>query len=135
MDLENFWCIQQQRLRATGLQVHSNLNHYFHLTNIFVALRVEWCKARARAHRWEEEVQLLHEEMRRIIAFLEWHADWWDAEGSRRHFSSPQAAEGAFAYAHRQARLRCNMASHFKSVWSGIPSAPLITVVVDPHSN
>ncbi|KAG1894511.1 uncharacterized protein F5891DRAFT_1195210 [Suillus fuscotomentosus] len=28
------------------------------------SLRVEWCKASARAHRWEEEVLLLREEMR-----------------------------------------------------------------------
>ncbi|KAG2054496.1 hypothetical protein BDR06DRAFT_1049485 [Suillus hirtellus] len=34
------------------------------------------------AHRWEEEVQLLHEEMRRIIAFLDWHTGWWDTQGS-----------------------------------------------------
>ena len=30
-----------------------------------LALRVEWCKACARAHRWQEECLLLHEEMRR----------------------------------------------------------------------
>ncbi|KAG1903738.1 uncharacterized protein F5891DRAFT_947152 [Suillus fuscotomentosus] len=70
------------------------------------SLRVEWCKARARAHRWEEEVQLLHEEMRRVIAFLDWHAGWWDTQGSRRTFSSLQAGEGALAYAQRQANLR-----------------------------
>ncbi|OJA15604.1 hypothetical protein AZE42_13549, partial [Rhizopogon vesiculosus] len=97
------------------------------------SLRVEWCKARARAHRWEEEVQLLHEEMRHVIAFFEWHADWWDREGSRNHFSSPQVAEGALAYAHRQAHLRRNMASHFKSIWSAIPSTPLMPAEVDPN--
>ncbi|KAG1871548.1 hypothetical protein F4604DRAFT_1881169 [Suillus subluteus] len=46
------------------------------------SLRVEWCKAWARAHWWEEEVQLLCEEMRCVLAFLEWQAGWWDAQGS-----------------------------------------------------
>ncbi|EIW81617.1 hypothetical protein CONPUDRAFT_73294 [Coniophora puteana RWD-64-598 SS2] len=41
-------------------------------------LRVEWLKARARAQRWEEEVDLLKEEMRRVRAFLEHRAQWWD---------------------------------------------------------
>ncbi|KAG1728677.1 hypothetical protein EDB19DRAFT_1897378 [Suillus lakei] len=34
------------------------------------SLHVEWCK--------EEEVQLLWEEMRHIVAFLDWQAGWWD---------------------------------------------------------
>lgn len=85
------------------------------------SLRVEWCRARARAHRWEEEVQLLHEEMRRVLAFFEWQAVWWDLQGSRRTFGSPEAAEGAVAYAHRQASLRRSLASHFRSLWGAIP--------------
>jgi hypothetical protein len=35
----------------------------------YLALRVEWAKAKARAARWEEEVVLLDEEMRRVIQF------------------------------------------------------------------
>ncbi|KAG2047074.1 hypothetical protein BDR06DRAFT_985327 [Suillus hirtellus] len=38
------------------------------------SLHVEWCKAQVRAHQWEEEVQLLHEEMRRVLSFFEWQA-------------------------------------------------------------
>ncbi|KAG1718728.1 hypothetical protein EDD22DRAFT_983515 [Suillus occidentalis] len=77
------------------------------------SLRVEWCKARARAHRWEEEVQLLREEMRRVLSFFEWQARWWDAQGSRRQFSSPAFTEGAVAYAHRQAMLHRRMSAWF----------------------
>ncbi|KAG1721861.1 uncharacterized protein EDB91DRAFT_1210239 [Suillus paluster] len=40
-------------------------------------VRLEWCKARAHAHRWSEEVELLLEEMRRVIVFLKWQAAWW----------------------------------------------------------
>ncbi|KAG1876673.1 hypothetical protein DFJ58DRAFT_721136 [Suillus subalutaceus] len=107
MDLEDLR-LQQQRARAAGL-------------------------VRARAHRWEEEVELLREEMRRIIAFFDWHAGWWDMQGPRRAFNSLQAREGTLAYAQCQANLRRTMAVHFKSVWAANPSwqAPF---VVDLHS-
>ncbi|KAG2346925.1 hypothetical protein BDR05DRAFT_974438 [Suillus weaverae] len=84
------------------------------------SLHVEWCKARARAHRWEEEVQLLNEERRWVLAFFEWQALWLEAQSSRCAFVSPEAAEGAAAYAHRQASLRQRLASHFKLMWEGI---------------
>ncbi|KAG2750254.1 hypothetical protein P692DRAFT_20421062 [Suillus brevipes Sb2] len=41
------------------------------------SLRIEWC--RAQSMRWAEEVELLHEEMRRVLQFLRWHAAWWHA--------------------------------------------------------
>ena len=40
-------------------------------------LRVEWAKSRARAARCREEVLLLKEEMRRVVAFLDWKTKWW----------------------------------------------------------
>ncbi|KAF8069134.1 hypothetical protein FPV67DRAFT_1415501 [Lyophyllum atratum] len=40
-------------------------------------LRIEWCRTRARAMRWAEEVELVQEEMRRVLAFLSWKAGWW----------------------------------------------------------
>lgn len=41
------------------------------------SLQVEWAKAQARKQRWEEEVLLIHEEMRRVVMFYEWKAHWW----------------------------------------------------------
>ncbi|KAG1735547.1 hypothetical protein EDB19DRAFT_1993303 [Suillus lakei] len=73
-------------------------------------------------HRWEEEIQLLREEMRRVLAFFEWQAVWWDAQSSQHAFRLPEAAEGGAAYACRQASLRRSMASHFRSMWDAIPS-------------
>ena len=35
-------------------------------------LRVEWCKSQERAARYEEEVELVVEEMRRTLTFFEW---------------------------------------------------------------
>ncbi|KAG1887397.1 uncharacterized protein F5891DRAFT_1132270 [Suillus fuscotomentosus] len=85
----------------------------------------------SQAHRWEEEVQLLREEMCHIIAFLDWQAGWWDMQGPRCAFNSLQAGEGALAYAQRQANLRQQMVIHIKSVWAANPSwqeAPLLAV-------
>ena len=36
------------------------------------ALQVEWCKAQERATRYEEEIELVVEEMRRTLVFFEW---------------------------------------------------------------
>ncbi|KIK93425.1 hypothetical protein PAXRUDRAFT_145122, partial [Paxillus rubicundulus Ve08.2h10] len=71
-------------------------------------MRIEWCKARARVHRWQEEVKLLREEMRRTEAFLEWQADWWDNRTKPENIttSDKQTAESLVAYAKRQASLR-----------------------------
>ncbi|KAJ7021338.1 hypothetical protein C8F04DRAFT_1195583 [Mycena alexandri] len=42
-----------------------------------VALRIEWSRAKARKTRWEEEVQLLREEMWRVIRYLVWEVETW----------------------------------------------------------
>jgi hypothetical protein len=47
-------------------------------------VRVEWCKARARAMHWSEEVELLQEEMRRVLQFFGWQATWWDSQREHR---------------------------------------------------
>ncbi|KAG1892934.1 uncharacterized protein F5891DRAFT_986314 [Suillus fuscotomentosus] len=36
-------------------------------------VRVEWCKSRARAMHWAEE-------MRRVLQFFDWQANWWDEQ-------------------------------------------------------
>ncbi|KAG2046999.1 hypothetical protein BDR06DRAFT_1014253 [Suillus hirtellus] len=85
------------------------------------SLHVEWCKAQAWAHQWEEEVQLLHEEMHRILSFFEWQARWWDTQGSQWQFSSPAFTEGTVAYAHCQAMLHQRMSAWFGSLWDEPP--------------
>lgn len=47
------------------------------LTNV----KVEWARSQARAERWREEVMLLQEEMRRVIAYFRWKARWWCEQG------------------------------------------------------
>ncbi|PBK80813.1 hypothetical protein ARMGADRAFT_1039737 [Armillaria gallica] len=41
------------------------------------ALRIEWCKTRARVHRWREEAILVLEEMKRVKAFFAWEGQTW----------------------------------------------------------
>jgi hypothetical protein len=60
----------------------SMLTAHHHNTHVPEGLRVEWCKGRARALRWTEEVQLLMEEMRRVLVFLEWKAAFWEERAS-----------------------------------------------------
>ncbi|KAJ7256420.1 hypothetical protein C8J57DRAFT_954538, partial [Mycena rebaudengoi] len=42
------------------------------------SVQVEWSKAMAQKKWWEEEVQLLREEMRHVLRFLRWQALWWE---------------------------------------------------------
>ncbi|KAI6041640.1 hypothetical protein EDC04DRAFT_2867093 [Pisolithus marmoratus] len=85
------------------------------------AIRVEWCRAQARAHRWEEEVALslqafhnfscqnivLLEEMQRTLQFLEWHSKWW----------MDRLSEGRHAYAKHQAELHDQIRQSFAHMW------------------
>lgn len=77
---------------------------------------VEWCKSRARAQRWIEEVRLIDEEMRRVIEFSENMARVWDARreprddidfGESHSYALDLASEdGIRAYASKQASIR-----------------------------
>ena len=76
-------------------------------------MRVEWARFKARVDRWDEEVRLLEEEMRRIIAYFEYKAEWWRSQANRRTGVSVAMARALSVYAERQAstfdglRLRC----------------------------
>lgn len=89
------------------------------------ALRVEWCKSRARAMRFSEEVQLLQEEMERILRFFQWQECWWrskkDSLTESKQSISSMRAEGLRAYAERQAALRSSLCSHFAHTWRNVP--------------
>ncbi|KAL0957688.1 hypothetical protein HGRIS_001469 [Hohenbuehelia grisea] len=96
------------------------------------SLRVEWCRSRARALRWCEEVELLKEEMRRVLAFFDSESRWWLEQRGRRVglpilFNShtggttPDLQEGLEAYAARQADIRQRMRNEFARMWNDIP--------------
>jgi hypothetical protein len=84
------------------------------------ALRVEWARSRARMQRWAEEIELLQEEMRRTLAYLEYRAVWWDNRCTlRTNTVFLDVRDGIRAYAAKQsAILRCR-AKGFKKLWEG----------------
>ncbi|KAG2137014.1 hypothetical protein DEU56DRAFT_871445 [Suillus clintonianus] len=86
------------------------------------AMRVEWCKARACANRWAEEVELVQEEMRRVLAFFEWNAGWWEERATSRIYDGAMEHEGAVAYALRQAKIRRSMRNDCLFLWDVVPS-------------
>jgi hypothetical protein len=61
-------------------------------------LQLEWCKAHTRVMRWEEEIELLWEEMCQVLQFLWWHAHWWD-NTAHLHTLTGTEREGVIAYA------------------------------------
>lgn len=80
-------------------------------------MRSEWAKSHARYQRWSEEVLLLAEEMRRVLVFLEWKAQWWLGEVPRRDNVRRDIADGINAYTHRQSELFRGLARSFLSLW------------------
>ncbi|KAM6491179.1 hypothetical protein JOM56_013418 [Amanita muscaria] len=92
-------------------------------------LRIEWCKARARAHRWQEECLLLKEEMRRVLQFFDSEISRWNQLAAAANFGSHITAEileGRRAYAHRQANIRAAMRSHCARKWNGISESVVL---------
>ena len=85
------------------------------------SMRVEWCRAQARAERFEEEVQLTVEEMRRTLAFFKWKAEDWERQASLRAEHKPSIdrdlAAGISAYAWRQAELYRQLAKACLDDW------------------
>jgi hypothetical protein len=91
-----------------------------------VALRIEWCKARARVMRWAEEVELLEEEMQQAIAFCTWHENWWMDRScqSNADWSVPLPRghqEGLSVYGLYQASVQRQLREGFESLWRDIP--------------
>ena len=95
----------------------------------FLALRLEWIKARARKLRWQEELELLPEEARRSIVFFNAKATEWEQRASLREGSvSAEILEGLVGYAYRQAHLMHQLALLGQQRWlksTGVPLAGL----------
>ena len=96
-----------------------------------LGVRIEWCKSRARAKRFTEEVMLLLTEMERVCSFLAWKAEDWRQKGSitspwtfspDRGYNPTVREEGLRAYAFRQADLYYRLKGHFEVIWSDVPA-------------
>jgi hypothetical protein len=67
--------------------------------------------------RWKEELMLVQEEMRRVIAYHKWKADWWRERGSMRHHPDQVISSGISGYAHKQADMSTRMAEQCALHW------------------
>ncbi|KAJ7490102.1 hypothetical protein B0H11DRAFT_1719907 [Mycena galericulata] len=97
-----------------------------------VSLRVEWSRAKARKVRWEEEVLLLREEMRRVLRYLAWQVEWWRERITVRPDASPELRAGLAAYAAHQALVYEELATYFQADWSISVGAAALSAVADP---
>ncbi|KIP01314.1 hypothetical protein PHLGIDRAFT_55306, partial [Phlebiopsis gigantea 11061_1 CR5-6] len=80
-------------------------------------LFIEWAKAKARASRWSEEVELICEEMRRAITYCTWKANWWQSRAEQRPDASPEMREGLRAYALQHAQEEKALAARWSAGW------------------
>jgi hypothetical protein len=74
--------------------------------------------------RYAEEVDLLQEEMRRVVQFMDWRRDWWHSMvGLRVHLQhDPALREGHSAYAHKQAWYMDGLSTRFQTLWKDVPA-------------
>ena len=93
------------------------------------SLRPEWTKAKARRDRWDEEWQLVQEEMRRVVAYLEWRALWWREQGRRCEVDDEGIMSGLRAYADKQSATLLDLARDSARQW--IPALAKEGIVPD----
>ena len=80
-------------------------------------MRVEWAKARARMRRWKEELLIVQEEMRRVVVYHQWKADWWCDRSTWRSHADASIMSGVSGYAHKQAAICRRMAERCAVHW------------------
>lgn len=89
--------------------------------DLHAVLRMEWCKAQERARRYEEEVELVIEEMRRTLVTMEWDAREWESLATCPAAGAVainlEMVAGIVAYAYKQANIRREMAKTFVDDW------------------
>ena len=88
---------------------------------ITISIRAHWARCQARAERYEEEVSLTLEEMRRTLEFFKWKSRWWLELQDKRLTSAkppdPQVQHGLRAYAHRQASTYSSLTWIYVNHW------------------
>ena len=83
-----------------------------------IVLKITMSMTVARADRWEEEVILLREEMRRVVEFLEWQSrDWFGKVDSRARTVTPVVLAGLSVYVNKQGSIFHNLAVRFSQHW------------------
>lgn len=89
---------------------------FFSLTTgmlISIGVCVEWLKSRMCTQRWEEELRLLPEELRRSVAFLAWKAAQWEQRATMCQDVDSVLQIGLHAYAAKQAAISHGLSVKF----------------------
>ena len=86
------------------------------------AMRVEWGKTKARLQRWSEELQLLQEEMRRVLEYCSWKARWWRSRYVERPGVDAGVKSGLMAYAEKQTVVFERLGWKFGQEWTKVLS-------------
>ena len=86
-----------------------------------MALRAEWCKGQERAKRYEEEVELVVEEMRRTLVTFGLKAYEWNKRATSLSNTTsgldPTTIAGATAYTYKQADIQQRLVPVFLDDW------------------
>lgn len=92
------------------------------------ALRAEWCKTQERAKRYEEEIELVMEEMRQTLVTFEWNALEWESFATSPPIGDSAidntTVAGIAAYARKQADVQRKMAKIFLNHWYPLLEQP-----------
>lgn len=70
--------------------------------------------------RWEEEVELLQEEMRRTEVFFKWKSKWWAARG-KEFDTDEETRDGLTAYAASQSKVWQGLRERCWERWALMP--------------
>ncbi|KAF9048976.1 hypothetical protein BJ165DRAFT_1464001 [Panaeolus papilionaceus] len=87
-------------------------------------VKAEWARCRARAARFIEEVELLVEEMNRILRFFAFLASEWDTRANLDGWGAlePATREALVAYAKKTASMYRQLEKSCRSKWSDLPA-------------
>jgi hypothetical protein len=102
------WLVTRLPQERGDNQTEEEFNH---------SMRTEWAQTRARMCRWNEELLIIQEEMRRVLAYFEWRSSWWLEQGNRRTGLESSVQSGVMAYAHKQSSLCLRMAARCAVHW------------------
>lgn len=82
---------------------------------------VDWARAQERAKRFEEEIELCTEEMRRTLCFFSWNSSEWtkraEARADINTSPSDNVLEGLQAYAHCRSAMFQDLITVFVNDW------------------
>jgi hypothetical protein len=102
------WLVARLPQERGDNQTEDEFNH---------SMRTEWAQTRARMCRWKEELSIIQEEMRRVLAYFEWKSSWWLEQANRRTNLDSSVKSGVVAYAHKQSTLSLRMAARCAAHW------------------